>query len=56
MPNLLALSAVARGIIAKELGKIVYFVLTTGEAYDGTLQRQSPEPKQEKRVAAPPEP
>ena len=29
---------VARGIVAKELGKIAYFVLTKGEAYDGTFK------------------
>jgi transposase len=29
---------IARGIIAKELGKIVYFVLTKGEPYDGTFR------------------
>lgn len=30
--------AIARGMIAKELGKIVYFVLKSGEAYDGTFK------------------
>ncbi len=29
---------VARGIVAKELGRIVYFVLTKGEPYDGTFK------------------
>lgn len=31
---------VARGIVAKELGKLVYFVLSKGEAYDGTFKGQ----------------
>ena len=30
--------AVARGMVAKELGKIVYFVLKSGEAYNGTFK------------------
>jgi transposase len=29
---------VARGIVAKELGRIVYYVLSKGEAYDGTFK------------------
>ncbi len=29
---------VARGIVAKELGKIVYYVLSKGEPYDGTFK------------------
>jgi transposase len=29
---------IARGIVAKELGKIVYYVLSKGEAYDGTFK------------------
>lgn len=31
---------IARGIVAKELGKLVYFVLSKGEAYDGTFKGQ----------------
>lgn len=31
---------IARGIVAKELGKIVYYVLTKGEPYDGTFKGQ----------------
>ncbi len=30
--------AIARGIVAKELGKIVYFVFSKGEPYDGTFK------------------
>jgi transposase len=30
--------AIARGIVAKELGKIVYYVLKTGKPYDGTFK------------------
>jgi len=29
---------VARGIVAKEIGKIAYYVLSKGEAYDGTFK------------------
>jgi len=29
---------VARGIVAKELGQIVYYVLSKGEAYDGSFK------------------
>lgn len=31
---------VARGIVAKELGTIVYFVLKRGKPYDGTFKAQ----------------
>ena len=30
--------AIARGMVAKELGKIVYHVLKSGEAYNGTFK------------------
>ena len=33
--------AIARGIVAKELGRIVYFVLSKGEPYDGTFKGKS---------------
>lgn len=29
---------IARGIVAKEIGKIAYYVLSKGEAYDGTFK------------------